>query len=226
MVGIIKFFRDMDKLNQFVEGLFYCNTPEFYRLSESTGVSDLNESCVSAFRKSRGDDSCSLFIDGRELSSIESMTLQRGDHKDSWMHCWFALTVPDTDADLKELFDDINRIRIEFGCNYVFMESNNITEFVSRISTVTKTKLKYELVSYSKDSNDWNAICKSSKYSYQREYRFLVGECKHNDIQPIKLKYEQGFADLVYVNKKLELTENNNKQSLFYMDQHSCCLTS
>jgi hypothetical protein len=55
-IGLLKFFRDFDKLKKLRDGLFYCNTPEFYRQSGQEGVSDLHESCSHAYRKNRDDD--------------------------------------------------------------------------------------------------------------------------------------------------------------------------
>ncbi|WP_432468133.1 hypothetical protein [Agarivorans sp. Z349TD_8] len=223
MVGIIKFFRDKDKLDQLVDGLFYCNTPEFYRLSDASGVSDHHESCANSFRKGRDSESIKLYINGFELPHIEKVTLHTNEHKDRWMHCWFALTIPQTDIELRALTDDINRMRDEFGCNYVFVEEKNIPILVGRLYTTTSLKIAHGLVKYSPNQFDWSAICKSDQYTYQREYRFLVGECSHSHVEPIKPKYDSGFSDLMYVNKKLELSSEN--QCLFYMDPNGCYIT-
>ena len=48
LCGLLKFFSKEQYLDDFLNGLFYCNTPEYYRLSKQEGVGDQHESKIDS----------------------------------------------------------------------------------------------------------------------------------------------------------------------------------
>ena len=221
-VGLLKFFRNEDYMDQLIGGLVYCNTPEEYRLSGLEGVGDPHESCVHAFREARGDDEVVLKVNGKKLEGLTAVTVHMGGRKDMWLHCWTAFDMPQDDAELKRLTDDLNRIREQFGHDYVFLPSNKVRAFRERIEGLQDGAFDYGRVTYSEERNDWSVGCKSSSYSYQREYRFGFGQCKHTSTEPLKLVYEPGFDDLLMRNAALRITDKQNGAIWFHLDRDEC----
>lgn len=222
LVGLLKFFRDQDKLDALKKGVFWCNTPEFYRLSGDEGVSDLHESCSHAYRESRDDEPIKLLVNGKELEGLTAVTVHTGGLRDKWLHCWFALHVPASDAELEALTLDINRMRKEFGEKYAFLPAMHIKTLAERISAVTDHDIDHGHVRYSDHRMEWSAACKASSYSYQREYRFVVGNCPHICIDPEVVAYAEGLSDLIGDNEFLQIKENEPEKILFHLGPSEC----
>jgi hypothetical protein len=226
-IGLLKFFRDTDKLQKLKDGLFYCNTPEYYRQAGEEGVSDLHESCSHAYRSSRGDEPIKVIFGGYELIDLSALTIHINGIKDRWLHCWFALDLPDTVDDLQSLVNDINRMRKEFGQNFAFLPTQNLPLLVDRLKSISDYEFDHGLVRYSKEKMDWTIGCKSADYSYQREYRFVFGECSHTDVAPLKIENSQGFQDLIWVNGPLQIADQKAGIIWFHLDREQCyCRTS
>ncbi|WP_156831310.1 hypothetical protein, partial [Arhodomonas aquaeolei] len=206
LVFLLKFFSDREKLNALTNGVFYCNTPEFYRQSGDEGISDQHESCTHAYRPDRGDAPVKLYINDVELEGITTLTMRGRGGKDRWLHCWFAVHMPSDDEELESLVENINRMRSEFGPYYAFLPVSNIPHLVERIQLATKHSINRGLVSYSDKALDWYVGCKSAAYSYQREYRFALGECADRCVDPLIIRHENGFSDLVSDTPSLRIT--------------------
>lgn len=224
--GLIKFFKDHQKLEMLQNGLFFCNTPEFYRLSGDEGVSDLHESCVHSYRRERGDDSISLKVDGHEVGGISSFTQHRAGFRDHWLHCWFKISIPEDDDHLEKLATDINRMRKEFGAEYAFIPGRNLFILLERLQSVSDQKILHGPVNYSSNKLNWSAECKSENYSYQREYRFLIGECQHTSVEPLRIQYEKGFSDLIWISPILTMTNQKSGVVWFKLGPDGCFIKS
>lgn len=222
VVGLLKFFREEAILDSFIDGMFWCNTPEFYRLSTEKGVGDLNESCSISYRSARGDAAIKLEIEGKEIQEITSLTMHSSQAKDKWLHCWFIFEIPINDAETKQLVSEINRMRVEFGNNYAFIAGKDISELARRVQSETEHKVDYGRVTYSGNQMEWNYSCKSLKYKYQREFRFVVGNCHHHDVNPLKVLSSVTFRDIVQKNPVIDFRDKETGELLFYMDLKAC----
>ena len=223
--GLIKFFRDPEKLEALREGLFYCNTPEFYRFSGDEGVSDLHESCSHAYRKERGDEPIKLEVNGHEVGGITALTQHGSGFRDHWLHCWLKISIPEDEEGLKKLGADIDRMRGEFGTEYAFIPANYLPELLNRLQSVTDHKIVQGAVTYSSEILDWSAMCKPEGYSYQREYRFLVGECNHLSVEPLKIRYNGGFSDLISRSPELKMENHDSGHLWFVLDSEGCVVS-
>jgi hypothetical protein len=223
-VGLIKFFRNEQFLDDLRDGLFYCNTPEFYRNSKDEGISDLNESCIYSYRKERDKIPPEIIIDGVRLNeaSLNASTLKKGGQTDKWLHCWFELSFVQNAEYMQDLIEDISRIRKEFGNQYVLLLLNDIPELKRRLAKTTHLKIKEGKVKYSEEKLDWGYACKSENYAYQREFRFLFGECDDAEIRPLKLRYNDGFKDIIHKNNEIKLVDNNSKKTRFFLSKDEC----
>lgn len=219
LVGLLKFFRSEEYLNQLVGGLLYCNTSEFYRLSREEGQSDPYESCVHAYRRNRGDAETRIEINGLPLPPLTAATMYGGDLKDTWTHCWFALDAPENEDELIPLTADLDRVRKEFGSQYVFLYAEHMAEFVQRAKSLYNEKLRHGRVIYSDDNEKWSVGCKSIGYSYQREYRFAFGQCDHMCIEPKQLICGLGFKDLLQKNPRIRILCPQTQSVWFRLDE-------
>ncbi len=223
--GLIKFFKDPNKLESLRDGLFYCNTPEFYRLSGDEGVSDPHESCSHAYRKSRGDGPIKLEVDGYDVGGVFAFTLHGPNFKDHWLHCWFTISIPEDKDHLIQLASDIDRMRLEFGAEYAFIPADYLPELLNRLQSVTDHNIFHGPVDYSSVKRDWSAMCKPASYSYQREYRFLLGECPHTTTEPLIVQNKRGFRDLILRSPELKI-ENRTKGHVWFMLNAEGCSVS
>lgn len=222
VVGLLKFFRDKKYLEDLLNGVVYCNTPEFYRLSGDEGVGDRNESCISSYRRKRDGEYTVLEIKGHPVSGILSATMHNGELNDAYLHCWVAVSKPQNKEESKSLLLDINRMREEFGCYYVFLTADKINLFYDKVVSENSVSGKHSLVRYSKESCDWGYFCKSDKYLYQREFRFLFDNCDIHDIEPRKMICKKGFSDILYCNEALRIVHKVTKKLMFYLDVEKC----
>lgn len=224
LYGIIKFFRERDKLDYLLDGGFYCNTPETYRLSNDEGVSDHYESCAHSYRISRGDPATSISFNGDEIDGIESLTIHVNKITDMYLHCWYALKLPKgfDEDDIRQLCDGINRMRKEFGSDYALISAENIDHVANILSKNTSFDVHHGNVEYSDEKMNWSPICKPSQYSYQNEYRFLIGKCQHTDTDPLIIRCSENIREFVGHNAELKIEDANSKEVLMTLSPSEC----
>jgi len=216
MIGILKFFSNESILDALISGTLYCNTPEYYRLSKLEGVSDLNESCLFSFRPERGDDDISLEINGKKISNIKRMTAHNPGLREGWLHCWMAIESPRNDDKLETLKIDISRLQKEFGPHYVFISNDKIESFLNIIKALfAEHYVASKKVVYSEKATDWSPSCKAISYSYQRELRFIIGECEKNHVDPLVRTYAGGFSQCIQKDPEIIIRNEGEKDPLF-----------
>ena len=179
--GLLKFFSKKEYLEDFLNGVIYCNTPHFYRSNLSPGVGDPSETCL-AFKSQKICSDLRFICDGVEesIKDGEELIAVVGDNRDDyWMHCWMGLECPKNESDLDKLRQDILRVASESGQFGVFIESKNIQEFINRIKlSVIEKNIVFNTswISYTNLKTASNQMfSKDVDYSYQREFRIAIG---------------------------------------------------
>ncbi len=215
MIGIIKFFKDESYLDSLISGTLYCNTPEFYRQSNTEGVSDKNESCLRSYRKERGDEKVVLEFNGVEIKNIKNFTAHNPGLREAWLHCWMTLELPETDEELEVLEKDILRLQVEFGRSFAFITYDKIVPFLKAIQSLTPLQIAAWKVNYSDKAIDRSPTCKDISYSYQREYRFLIGQCETDQVEGLKLERKDGFSEFILKNPEIVLRLEGQTKPLF-----------
>lgn len=212
LLGLVKFFSNEDYLSKLINGLFYCSPPEIYRLEKREGVSDRFESCRYSYRLER-DGRCTLlkFNDIDMSEDTVAFTVQSANHKDSWMHCWFSLRVPENEDALNLLNADIDRMKNEFGNKIAIIPAVQIKPFIGHLQKLSAKPLFCGFVEYEEYPDKWGVLCKSTQYAYQREYRFLFGECSTHEVKPYILNDKKGFGEFIYRGESLKLTSKNGE---------------
>ena len=217
-IGLIKFFRNEDFLDKLCSGLFYCNSPEEYRLNNQEGIGDPMESCIHSYRLSRNDSEIVLEINGHALTGVERLTLHNSNNRDSWLHCWFELRIPSDQEALDSLNANIERMKKEFGDNFAFIPAPKLKPLVELIQKHSEHPLYCDSVKYSSNSSDWGNLCKSTKFSYQNEYRFLFGECNPHSLVHYEFSIPQeDIQELILKNSEIKLMDSSDGTEWFVL---------
>jgi hypothetical protein len=211
VVALIKFFENEKFLNDFVEGAIYCNTPQFYREHKGQGVGDKSESCLKYWDKEAGDNMPEFTLDGeiKDLSNAKNvLVFPSREHKDSWLQCWATV------GSHNEFENDIDRIAKECGRYFVVLPIENLPEYEARLKKGLNTDFSHGLVSYSNDPLKFGLAVKGDVYAYQREYRFLIGECDKSNTKSRKFSVGS-LEDIVHVNGSLKFTKQDGTTIYF-----------
>jgi len=186
-IGILIKWGKLKHLEALLNGILHLNTPEFYRMRPADAFGDPNESCGYSYRNTRDRTPPTLMIDGREIDEFVDLTVFNGPARESYLHCWTALTLPADSNELEIMKRDFLRMRDEFGPDYVSLPADRIDQFIQSVAEADALSPIGRRVTYSKEPKDWNSLCKDSRYSFQREFRFLVGPCVPSVPTPKKL---------------------------------------
>jgi len=218
-LGLIKFFKNESYLDALISGCFHCTPPERYRLNEEKGIGDKYESCFFSYRPDRGDEKIIIKVADHEINpdDIVSATIFNRNDRDSWMHCWSIFRLPPDELALQRFKDDIVRMQSEFGNNYAFIHAHNLKPFVQRLTETSEKKMYCGEVKYSQYKNDWGNLCKSLDFSYQREYRFLFGECETSEMDFYIFHDPNGFDDYIQKNPEIKLENKDKKITWFQL---------
>ncbi len=199
---LLKFFSTEQYLNDFLDGVLYCNSPEYYRREGSAGIGDRFESCNFFAEGKEQLQPTEITINGYPFTyegGTRNITVRKSGTKDYYLHCWFYID-PDNIKDHIPI--DFHRMTKEFnGAHIALIEPQNMNEFFRRMNTS-----EYEgcgIVEYSDNSHEWDFLCKSTPYSYQNEFRFLYSlkeDTKTSgNTDAIIMEVKQGFRDIATI---------------------------
>lgn len=81
--------------------------------------------------------------------------------------------------------------------------SDKIAPFLNTIQFLTPLQVIARKVDYCDKAINRSPICKDVLYSYQREFRFLIGQCTITQVEGLKLNRENGFSEFILKNPKI-----------------------
>lgn len=123
--------------------------------------------------------------------------------------------MPDSEESIDKFCADLGRARNEFGYHYAFIPAHKLYPFVARLKAIIPLEVRSVKVAYSDDSLKWSIGCKSERYSYQREYRFVVGECEHGCVEPYCVRDEPGFSEYILKNPEVKIGSKKTGDTWF-----------
>ena len=177
LLGLIKFFSKEEHYLAFQAGMSLFRTPHYYRSLDTPGRGDRYDSCLGYWNRTLGDtlpelidqNSFPLEID---LKNAESLLIHPVEEKhDSWVQCWSAI------GSHNEFENSLERMINEFGKYFVILPPKNIEAYAKIMGCS-----RYGLVNYSSDPLKRSLITKDSSFSYQKEFRFFVGQCAKEEV--------------------------------------------
>jgi hypothetical protein len=204
VVALIKWGQG-SHLEQLIQGSLYLNTPEFYRLSADKEFGDKYESCAYTYRKWRDEIGPVILKDGVPLSQfyLTSMTVYGATDQSFYLHCWSMVSAWDDARELKALIADLQKQREMLGPCFVALRARDIGTLLDRIKGIEPTA-GCSHIEYSDNPNQQSCVCKRTRFSWQREFRFLVGQCAEKETTPRCLEVGD-LSDLLLFNGTLDV---------------------
>ncbi|WP_339616233.1 hypothetical protein [uncultured Gilvimarinus sp.] len=204
--ALIKFFSKKEHYLSFKSGTSLFRTPHYYRTCEDIGRGDRSESCLLYWDKKHGGTKPKFIRpDGTDLinQKLQNVLVYPADEPhDAWMQSW-AVIGPHNSFE-----NSLEQIQREFGCYFVLLPASKIRLYSRLVEKATKTKVNYGLVRYSDDPMERSLTVKDVKYSYQKEFRFFLGQCSKGELQDRFLELP-GLNKLLLNGQSLKLASPN-----------------
>lgn len=184
---LIKFFSKEEHYLAFRNGNLLLRTPHFYRTCEDPGRGDTTESCIAYWDKELGHEIPDLVLDGSpmDMANVKSVLIYPADEQhDAWLQSWCSI---DSDNNFEE---SLQQMIDEFGSYFVLLSPEQIDAYADLLEQASGLAVRHGLVNYSENPLDRSLTVKSSKFSYQKEFRFFVGECPKGERQDKEIRLE------------------------------------
>lgn len=127
-----------------------------------------------------GDELPKISIDGRELDNINAESVliyPASEQHDSWLQSWCVMG-PHNGFEYS-----LERMLAEFGTYFVVLPATKISAYAQLLADASCSQVRCGSVRYSDDPLERSLTVKDSKFSYQNEFRFFVGECAKDEVQ-------------------------------------------
>lgn len=168
-------------------------TPHYYRRREDIGRGDRSESCLGYWDKGLGHKMPSIITNGKQLKfeNVESVLIYPAhEQKDAWLQSWCVFGPHNNFEQALELMLE------EFGTYFAILPAKHISTYANLVAQSSGCQVSYGLIQYSDDPLDRSLTIKDSKFHYQAEFRFYVGECEKTEIQD-KVIHLQGIDNIL-----------------------------
>lgn len=205
VIAIVRFGK-RTHLDKLLHGEVRWVPPEYYRMKYEHPSGDLDESCSMSYRRERKAWSPVLEVDGHRIPAEDMIALTlRGEGKaDRYLHCWSAIDLPEDEEQLSSMKANLRQLQDEFGPDYILIPHTSVDEYRARLVSSAPGELDSGIVRYTDSREFWGPTCKAEKFSYQRELRFVAGECTERDETPI-IADVGDLTDLMILNAPLEM---------------------
>jgi hypothetical protein len=183
-VTLIKFFSEEEHYLAFKDGCSFFRTPHYFRKREGVGRGDRSESCLGYWDKELGDQLPNIVKNGQpiDIENAQSVLVYPShEQEDAWLQSWCML------GPHNEFEQSLERMLEEFGAYFVVLPAKNIDAYAKLVSKESGEQVRYGLVRYSGNPLDRSLTIKDHGFSYQKEFRFYVGQCDKNELQEKKL---------------------------------------
>lgn len=201
-VALIKFFSEEEHYLAFKKGITLFRTPHYYRKNEDAGRGDRSESCLGYWDKQLGDELPNIINNGDKINLDDAQNIlvyPAAEQKDAWLQSW-AIIGPHNNFE-----NSLAQMLNEFGTYFVILPATKISAYAHLLAKTSGCKVHMGLVRYSENPLERSLVVKDSKFSYQKEFRFLVGECSKGEIRDKKIQL-QGINKMLLKASTLKLT--------------------
>lgn len=200
-IALIKYFSKEEHYLSFLKGTNLFRTPHYYRLDKTVGRGDRTESCVGYWDRNLGDELPNI-IDNRNKINLEGaqslLVYPATEQKDAWLQSWSVI------GPYNNFESSLEKMLKEFGPYFVVLPASKIHTYRYLIAKASGCKVNMGLVNYSKCPLKRSLVVKHSKFSYQKEFRFLLGECSKGEVRDKKIQV-QGLNKLLIKDCSLRL---------------------
>lgn len=179
-VALIKFFSEESHYLAFKNGSSMFRTPHYYRMLEYAGRGDRSESCLGYWDSKLGDQMPIIKIDGGTINTNDAETIlvySAHEKNDAWLQSWCVVGPHNGfEESLEQMLD-------EFGAYFVVLPAKNINAYAELLAKTSDFQVRFGFIRYSDNPLDRSLTVKDSKFSYQKEFRFYIGECAKDEVQ-------------------------------------------
>lgn len=200
--ALIKFFSKEDHYLKFKNGSSMFRPPHYYRLCEDKGRGDINESCIGHWDTSMGHELPSILIDNKQIitEDVASVLMYpENEQRDKWLQSWCVIGPHNGFEYSLEL------MLKEFGQYFVILPAQNIEMYAKLIGLECGCDVSFGLLRYSNNPMERSLTVKDSIFSYQKEFRFFVGDCEKGETKE-KLLNLNGLSALLLEAGSLKLS--------------------
>ncbi|MEI8613668.1 hypothetical protein P4S54_08200 [Shewanella sp. PP-He15 brown] len=179
--ALIKFFSHKEHYLSFLNGTSLFGTPHYYRTCEDIGRGDRNESCFLFWdqkfggKKPKFSELNGIEINCNEFESI--LIYPANEQYDAWMQSWAII------GSHNGFEHSLEKMQREFGFYFVVLPASKIINYAKLIERVSGTTVRYGAVRYSDNPIERSLTVKDPRYSYQKEFRFFIGECSKGELK-------------------------------------------
>jgi len=173
-VALVKFFSKKEHYLAFKKGSILFRTPHYYRKIEDAGRGDRGESCLGYWDKQLGDDLPAVISNGDkiDIDNVKSILVYPAvEQKDAWLQSW-SIIGPHNNFE-----NSLEQMLNEFGAYFVILPATKIKAYKDLLAKASGCKVKMGEIRYSDNPLEKSLVVKDSKFSYQKEFRFFLGEC-------------------------------------------------
>jgi len=214
-LALIKFFSKEEHYLAFKQGDLLLRTPHFYRTCEDPGRGDRNESCLGYWDKELGHEMPNIMRGGSamDMAEVKSVLIYPAhEQNDAWLQSWCLIgSDNDFEASLQKMID-------EFGTYFVLMPAKHIESFAASLEHASGAAVRYGLVQYSDNPLNRSLTVKDSKYNYQKEFRFFIGECRKGETQDKNVQLK-GLNNILSDAQSLKLASPSGQITYFSLGQ-------
>lgn len=216
IVALIKFFSKEEHYLSFKKGTNLFRTPHYYRMDESVGRGDRTESCLGYWDKRLGDELPDI-IHNDDKANFENaqsiLVYPAAEQKDAWLQSW-AIIGPHNNFE-----DSLEKMLNEFGTYFVILSATKISAYKHLLEKASGCKVHMGGVRYSSDPLERSLVVKDSKFSYQKEFRFLLSECSKGEKRDKKVQL-QGINKLLLKASSLKLSTPSGEVKYCSLGNH------
>lgn len=215
-VALIKFFSKRDHYLSFRKGTNLFRTPHYYRFDETVGRGDRSESCVGYWDRKLGDELPNIINNGSKvnLDGAQSILLYPAtEQKDAWLQSWSVI------GPHNNFENSLEQMLKEFGPYFVVLPASKINAYRHLLAKTSGCKVHMGLVGYSDNPLKRSLVVKDSKFSYQKEFRFLLSECSKGEMRDKKVQV-QGINKLLLKASSLKLASLSGEVKYCSLGSH------
>ncbi|AKX43960.1 hypothetical protein AKN87_01670 [Thiopseudomonas alkaliphila] len=213
---LVKFFKEKKYRDLLIKGKMHMRSPEYYRKNTLPGVGDPNESSIFSIREKISNDKKPVInfglvdnISGKVSPPFKlifkNLTMYDAAVVNGWIQSWFLIPAKFSCINKFNLFkNNIERMKEEFGQYAAIIDGEDFSSFYKLLEKNCSDRLSFSIVKYSPDRTEHNIFCKSEDYSYQNEFRIVMGECPIMEEKDKEFMVKDGFSKIISKSRYLQ----------------------
>lgn len=230
---LYKFFEKEEYQQQFLNGMLYCNTAQWFISCEEQpcGVKDVLENSNFIALAGKNNSYQQRIVQDKNGFMYQFKKTKNGECDDGWypasfigynrekynIFCMSAIIIDEKGKVLhfdKSNIDNFGEYGVLVTNSHEFISlTEKSLDLNNEISSVSSSLVKYYSLEEIEGLHDWNLFMKLDKFKSQQEYRFVFKNINNNVLQ-YKLKKDLSEYAVIIKNKKEFYSSINEGQQI------------